>query len=320
MKKTYLNLIYSISAGIIPIMGCFALFIHFGYKPLLTNSISFDAKIQYIAEKKVGQTDLMAIGSSITLNDLSSKVIKDSIAASYFNFSCWGLQINDTKQLLIKYLPKYQPKYVVICSSLPDFTTGGNAESIENYLNTADYFKEHCKEYFYIKNYSSFLDIITRKQEYAKHRHSTKDDYASLNFDQYGAVLLNISSANILPERWNETGGFPTNYTNKQYAELTLLSQLLKDKGVRMIFVQTPIRAAYINTPYCQQAVNTHFTTCKAIVEKYGGVYLNFHNTLVFSNNDMFVDQFHLSETGAMLFTREVAGKLKNIIQPQGLR
>ena len=296
------------------------LFIHFGYKPLLTNSISFDAKILYLEEKKVGQTDLMAIGSSITLNDLSSKVIKDSIAASYFNFSCWGLQINDTKRLLISYLPKYQPKYVIICSSLPDFTTGGNLESIENYLNTGDYFKAHFKEYFYIKNYSSFLDIVTRKQEYSKHRYSTKDDYASLNFDEYGAALLDISPANRSSERWNETGGFPTNYTNQQYTELTSLSQLLKDNHVSLIFIQTPIRSAYINTSYCQQIVNTHFDRCKAIVEQHGGVYLNFHDTRVFANDAMFVDQFHLSEAGAMLFTREVAGSLKKIIQAKGLK
>lgn len=316
MKKKFSNFALSVLAIVIPILLGFELLIHTGYGPLFTNSIGFDAKIQYIEKNKIGQTDLLAIGSSITLNDLSSDVIRDSISnISYFNFSCWGLQIRDVKPVLIHYLPRYRPKYIVICSSLNDFTNAGNTASIENYFNTGDYFKQHFKEYFYIKNYNSLLDIFIRKQELKKHSHSNGDEYASLNFDQYGAVLLNLSPQNIQSDRWNAVGGFPTAYTNEEYSELILLCKLLKERQIKLIFIQSPIRKAYINTPGTQQILNNHFNVCDTIVERYGGKYLNLHDTTVFSNDRMFVDQFHLSKYGATLFTQKAITGIKAIIR-----
>jgi hypothetical protein len=314
MKNKFAPFIYSVVAVVLPILVIFELLMRAGYVPLLTNSISFDAKVHYIQKRNVGPTNVMIIGSSITLNNFSSAVIKDSLKTSFFNFSCWGLQINDTRQLIINYLPKYKPKYIIICSSTPDFTTDGNTESITNYLTANNYLKEHFKEYFYIRNYSSLLDIVTRKREMAKHDHGN-DDYASLNFDEHGSVLLNISPKNILPERWNEQGGFPTTHTDKQYAELTALSKLLKQRDIKLIFIQSPIRKAYVSTLRSQQVVNSHFKTCKKIIENNGGIYLNLHDTNIFANDTMFVDQFHLSVAGATLFTQLAMHQLKKAVQ-----
>jgi len=315
MKKNFTAFFYSVLAVVIPVLLVFEIFLRAGFTPLLTNSISFDAKIQYLQKRNISETKVMAIGSSITLNNLSSKVINDSLKTSFFNFSCWGLQINDTKQLITNYLPKYKPRYIIICSSTPDFTTDGNTESITNYLTANSYLKEHFKEYFYIRNYNSLLDIVTRKKEIAKHSSSTKDDYASLNFDEFGSVLLNISQKNILPERWNEQGGFPTMHTNKQYTELAALSKFLKQKNIKLIFIQSPIKKAYVGSLRSQQIVSSHFKRCKAIVESNGGIYLNLHDTNVFADDRLFVDQFHLSEQGATIFTQQAIHELKKTIQ-----
>lgn len=310
MKKKFFTFICSVSAVVIPILFLFELLMRVGYTPLLTNSISFDAKIECIKKNKIDQINLMAIGSSITLNNLSSEVIKKNFNTSYFNFSCWGLQINDIKQVLINYVPKYRPKYVLICSSIPDFTTLGNAESIENFFGTNDYFKSHFEEFFYIRNYNSILDIIKRKNEYDKYKISN-DDYTSLNFDKNGGVLLNIPSKNIETERWNEQVRFPTNYTNVQYKELECLCKFLKERGITLIFVQSPIKKSYAHTIKTKQLINAHFKTCKLLIKKCGGIYFNYYDTDFLLDDKLFVDQFHLSAIGATLFTERVADSLK---------
>lgn len=319
MKRNFKHFVYSVSAIVIPILLLFQLLAYLGYAPLFTNSISFDAKINYIQKRKVGQINLMAIGSSITLNNLSSKVISESLTNSYFNFSCWGLQIGDTKKLIINYLPKYKPKYILICSSTPDFTTAGNLESITNYINTNDYLKERFKAYFYLKNYSSLLDIIIRKRDLKKYT-ATNDNYTSLNFDQDGGALLNIPQKNISAERWNEKSGFPTPFTVNQYNELSSLCTFLAIQKIKLIFVQSPIKKDFFNTLIFQKIVFNHFQICRKLVEEKGGIYLNLSDTKVFADDKLFVDQFHLSSIGADLFTHIMVDKLKNIKELNNFR
>jgi hypothetical protein len=314
MKNKYTRFLFNAAAVILPILILFEVLYRIGYKPLYTNSVSFDAKTTYLEEKNLGQTNLMIIGSSITLNDVSSKVVEDSLHISFFNFSAWGLQINDTKFLLDTYLPKYKPRYVLICSSLPDFTTTGNVESISNYINTKDVIKKKFGEYFYIKNYNSLFDIYTRKKELQKNGISN-DNYASLKFDDYGGVLLNIPKKNIWPGRWNETRHFPTKFTGSQYVALNELAALLQQRNIKLIFIQTPVRGAYINLPGALAVITSHTDTCKAIIEKHNGLYLNYVNTVLSNNNQMFVDQFHLSEQGADYFTKMFIHQLLPLIK-----
>jgi hypothetical protein len=80
-----------------------------------------------------------------------------------------------------------------------------------------------------------------------------------------------------------------------------------------LIFVQAPIKEQYLNVPQAQKAVDSHILTCMNIVEKNGGIYLNFEGLKEFSNDNLFVDQFHLSARGATLFTKKLTHSLKTI-------
>ncbi|TWJ03601.1 hypothetical protein JN11_01148 [Mucilaginibacter frigoritolerans] len=316
MKNEYLKTVSSLSAIIVPVAILVVLLMHFGYTPLFTNSISFDAKIKFVNNKKPKQIDLAAIGSSITLNNLSSKVIKDSLNTSFFNFSSWGLQMNDIKEVIAKDIVNYKPKYILISSSIPDFILPGNLPALENYYNTNKFFKETFTPYFYIKNFNSIADIYTRKKATDK-LERVNDQYDSLNFDDYGGALLYIPEKNISASRWNAKDPFPTNYTNSQYKNLTALCVFLKEHNIKLIFVQSPIKKSYVYSAEAQQIIDDHFNTCKNIVEKYNNIYLNFYNPQLFSDDHLFVDQFHLSAAGAEIFTKQITHNLKinHIIQ-----
>lgn len=312
MKKGYSALALSLLAILVPIYLFYTVLMYKGYKPLLTNSISFDEKIRFIQNKKITQTNLLAIGSSMTLNNLSSRVIMDSIKSSYFNFACWGLQIGDTKKLLINYLPKYKPKCVVICSSVLDFADSKNI-TIDRYSNTWSFFKDHQAQLFYMRNYNSIQNIKARKDK-SDTLKLISSDYNSLKFDEGGGVLLNIPKNKISQRRWNLKVVFPTKATNYQYHELVLICMLLHQQHISLVFIQPPIKRSYTNSLRSLRIINAHFLKCKTIVEKYGGAYLSMYGDKEFSDDKMFVDQFHLSETGATLFTQKIVRDLKKVI------
>lgn len=313
MKK-YIVFVGKVAAMVVPIIALSIFFYFTGYGPLLTNSISFDAKLKYIKERNIKQTDILAIGSSMTLNNLSSTIIKDSLHMSYFNFASWGLQMKDIDQLAINYIPKYKPKYIIVVSSIMDFTNDELSASIQNYLNTSQNIKDNFEAYFYIKNFNSLAEIRGRKIELAKCASIDTNDYSSLHFDKWGGVLLRMSKKSFSLKRWNDHSPFPTKFTTSHYQALMSLSSLLKDRHIKFIFVQSPIKLQYTNTLSSQQSIENHFVNCKKIVEKYGGIYLNFHGIKEFSNDSLFVDQYHLSSVGATIFTRKLTHSLKPFI------
>jgi hypothetical protein len=312
----YLAFTVRLAAMVIPIIAFFTFLYLAGYRPLLTDSIGFDAKIRYVKEKKLKQIDLIAIGSSMTLNNLSSEVIKDSLNMSFFNLASWGLRIKDINHLAINYTPIYKPKYIIVVSSIADFNNDPLEVSINNYLNTSQYFKDHFEAYFYIKNFNSIAEIRSRKRELAKCLLVDTNDYSSLHFDKWGGVLLRMSKKSFSLKRWNDHEPFPTQSAPSQYQALISLSSFLKDQHIKFIFVQSPIKLQYVNTLASQQAVCNHFITCKNIVERFDGIYLNFHGIKEFSNDSLFVDQYHLSSTGAKLLTKKITHSLKGCLLP----
>lgn len=312
MKK-YSAFAVKVGAIVVPVFLFFILLDLCGFTPLFTNSISFDAKIKYVKEKKLGQIDFMAIGSSVTLNDLSSDVVKDSLGLSYFNFSSWGLQMKDVNAMVTDYIPKYKPKYVIVISSITDFANNDLSETINNYLNTDQYFKDHLHAYFYIKNFNSIEELMNRKKGLVEDMSIDTNYYNSLHYDEGGAVLLNIPKSRILARRWNDRLPFPTKYTPAQYQALDSLSANLRNHDIKFIFVQAPIKGQYVDNPGAQKSVTDHIARSKDIVEKNGGTYLNFEGGKEFANDSLFVDQFHLSARGAALFTKELTHSLKGI-------
>lgn len=304
-----------VAAIIIPILAFFIFLYYSGYTPLITSSISFDAKLKYIKEKKIKQADLIAIGSSMTLNNLSSETIKDSLPSSYFNFASWGLQMKDINQLVVNYIPKYKPKSIIVVSSITDFRNDELSTTIQNYLNTNQYIRDNFEGYFYIKNFNSIASIRSREKERRRSSSIIANDYSSLNFDDCGGVLLNISKQNISLKRWNDHSPFPTKYTPDHYRALVALSAYLKREHIKFIFVQAPIKQQYVNTLASRQAVYNHVAKCKNIIEKDGGIYLNFNGVAPFMSDSLFVDQFHLSSVGATIFTRQLTHSLRTISQ-----
>lgn len=286
----------------LPVFILFGMLFRLGFAPIVTNSDLFDAKMQHIKKLHIKQVNLMAIGSSITLYELKSDLVTQNLDTSYYNFASWGTQITDMKLMLAKFIPEHRPKYVIMCASLGEFMSPPNS-TYSNYLNTPTFIRDHLPEFFYLKNYNSIHQIIWRKYfEYP------------INFDAWGGASLTVKPTDINRKMRDAHDVFPTRYTQSNYNGLDSLAVWLKQQGIKFIFIQAPIKKSYANTDYYQQRINTHFDKCRSIIESRGGIYLNYYNTTIFTDS-LFVDQYHLQNAGAIIFTKEIVADLKKVIK-----
>ena len=302
MKKGQLNkFVIKAIVFALPVFVLFEVLFRLGFTPIVTSSDLFDTKMRHIKKQHITQVNLMAIGSSITLYELKSDIVRQNLDTSYYNFASWGIQITDMRLMLDKFIPVHQPKYVIMCASLGEFMSAPNS-TYANYLNTPGFIRKSLPELFYLKNYNSIHQIIWRKYfEYP------------INFDAWGGASLTVKPKDINRKMWDAHDIFPTKYTQSNYVGLDSLAGWLKQKNIKFIFIQAPIKKSYANTAFYQQRINTHFDKCRSIIEGQGGIYLNYYNTAIF-NDSLFVDQYHLQNTGAIIFTKEVVAGLKNVI------
>jgi len=303
MKKGQLNkFVIKTLLFALPVLVLFEILFRLGFSPIVTGSTLFDAKMRHIKKQHVKNVNLMAIGSSITLYELKSDIVRQKLGSSYYNFASWGIQITDMKLMLNKFIPEHNPKYVIMCASLGEFMLPQN-NTYANYLNTPDFIKNNLPELFYLKNYNSVHQIIWRKYfEYP------------INFDAWGGASIIAKPKNNGDKIPDGHDAFPTKYTQSNYNALDSLAGWLKEKDIKFIFVQAPVKKSYTNTAYYQQQVDTHFDKCRSIVEGGGGAYLNYYNTAIFTDS-LFVDQYHLQNAGAIIFTKEVVADLKKVIK-----
>ena len=301
MKSSYKIFFLKILLFSVPVFVFFEILFRLGYFPVITNSTCFDLKMMNVQKHHFKKIGLLSMGSSVGLYSLNSNIIVRNLNISYYNFSSWGLQMADTKILLSSFVKTYHPKYVLLASTFTDFTAPRN-NSYLDYLNTDNCIKNNFPEFFYFRNYTSIHQIIRRKVT----------GYA-LNFDNWGGVSLSVKQKDINRDKWNEHDIFPTKYTQGNYKQLDSLCTFLKEQKIKFIFVQTPIKKSYTNTASSKQIINSHFDRCRSIVERQDGMYFNYYNTSVFTDR-LFIDQYHLQDTGSVILTKEIVADLKKII------
>src|SRR5580700_5094592 len=138
MKKSINRFLLKILLFVIPVLFFFEILFRLGFAPIITNSTLFDVKMLAVQKHHIKNIKLLAMGSSITLYELNSDSIVQNFNLPYYNFASWGLQIADMNRLLTNLVTTNQPKYVIICSSFPDFISPPN-NSYLNYINTGNF-------------------------------------------------------------------------------------------------------------------------------------------------------------------------------------
>jgi len=266
--------------------------------PYYSNSFSLNAKLLQVQKQSFKKLDVLAIGSSATLNHLNSVVIVNRFGNSYYNFSSWAQDMTMTRYFGEFYVKKYDPKLVIIISHYYCFT---DDRGIEYSSFSPIVFALHLDVLSW--GYAGSINIRSARKEFKSNQHCFLDRevYESLVFDAYGGVPLNIPKDKISMKRWDDPLNADT--SESQYTELERLSKFLCGRNIKLVVVQTPIRKSDINERIKSQ-MTQHNIRCNNILNAHQNVFVDFSLEESLSDEAFYVDRVHLNELGATLFTQ----------------
>jgi hypothetical protein len=286
----------------LPVLVGYEILYRLGIYPVLTNSQLFDNKMLDVQRHPPGAVKLLAMGSSVTLYDLDSRMLGRDLGVAYYNFASWGMQVTDYGVVLHALVKEYRPSYILICSSPWDFMNPATGAYFD-YAGSAGWIRDRFPEYFYLRNYNP-VHVLYHRRFKSPRPH----------FDAWGGASVAEMWEGVVRKDYDEHLNFPAPNTELQYRALDSLCRFLSAEKVGLIFAQAPMEARYVNTPARQQAVAAHFERCRAIVEGRGQAYFNYYDTTIFVDS-LFADLTHLSKAGQEVLTGELVRDLKRIVR-----
>lgn len=289
--------------GIPPLAAIIVCVVIYGTSiPNVSNSLSFNAKMLFLKEKKIDTSlNVLAVGSSIALNNIHSTTMAKSLDASYVNTGSWGQSIIDNFKLIKTLVPQYKPKQIIIASNFMDFQSEWakiKFELIGDYLSNSHTLSEFDLKYN-IKN-------ADKLEEFKKNQ--TLYDY--LKYDDYGGINLDANFLKIDSIRWTGRAVDESPLDPVQYAYLDSISNFCKTNKIDLVFVQSPFRAGYYGqlTDIQMAFLNKHIAKIDAILTRDDQQFINTLNGDW--PDDLFVDYSHLNKEGAAIFTTQFLAEI----------
>ena len=219
--------------GILVLAG-FELLFQAGFVPVVTDSTYFDHKMAWVRQHPLPPPQLILVGSSVPLYGVQSGPIVRQLPLSFYNFCSWRMRIADCGIVVPALVQEYRPKYVVLGSNLGDFC-GLPDSTYLNYTRISPAMRQRLPELWYFLDFHPIHQIVYRR---LKSR--------TVRFDRYGGgdwafdrSLSNgpLADLGVLPEP------LPFDLQNQgiHYRALDSMSRWLRDRGVKLIFVQFPV-------------------------------------------------------------------------------
>lgn len=278
--------------------------------PRLSDSFSLNEKIEFI-RKNNKSAEIIAIGSSICLNNMHSKTIVQRLHSdSYLNTSSWGTTMQDNYLLLKILCEIHTPNTLILASNITEFQLPSkkiDSSLLKNYLISSDF----ISNLYYLKCFD--LRYYIDNFKYAKKVRSSKNDYEYLVFDEHGGVNLDGTNFKIDMKRWN-TGFESGEIIDDNYLYLDSISSFCKSNNIELLFFQSPFRnglySSFDNSKLA--ALKLHVRKIESILETDQHVFID--SNMHLWGDTLFIDGEHLSSKGAESFTEYCFDKTDRII------
>lgn len=267
--------------------------------PNYSNSISFNEKMDFIRHKDLNKIEYIVLGSSMSLNNIDSEIMIEKFGENYLNLASWGFKFSDIElflQNMLGYFPNL--KSVIISSNLMDYSDIRLVEIIINYPNL-----KRSLEYFPgIFSYFIDLDIkyLLNNSRGNEGRKSNISFYQSLDFDEYGGVVLNIPPDNIDEKRWVKNLN-DYRVSKYQIEKLNGVIDVLKQKQIKLYITFSPLRPGS-QTLEEHEKYEIQIKKIENELAKRDVEFINC-NSIYPWNDSLYVDYAHLNKKGTEIYT-----------------
>lgn len=269
--------------------------------PNLSNSYSFNEKADFL-RNKLYNVEVLAIGSSISLNNLHSQAISQAFNTNrYINSASWGLNLEESYETFKILCKQSKPKTVIIASNVCDFYLNDKIirfSAFERYIQSNNLLKVLC----YLRTID--FPYLWENAYFSKVVRTSSKDYYYLKFDDFGGVNLTSKDFNFDEARWLDSSFIRENLVDSiQYRYLDSLSLYCKQGNIDLLFFQSPIREGKWMSLNQREInlMNAHTDRVSNHLNRYGFKFVNSNKTIW--PDSLFADWLHLNDIGANQFT-----------------
>jgi len=273
--------------------------------PRLTGNVALNEQIHRVAELPSGRIQVLALGSSMTLNNLASgPVVEHFKTLEMINAGAWGMGAFETALLGPELVEHLDPSTVIMVTNLMDFIPGTPLNEKE-----VAAIREHLAHGGSFWDYFTFWDApwFLRQMGLNRIRFTDPGNYEYLGFDTHGAATLEVPQDRIFPLRFNKPPPKPEELEENIYAAFASFSAWLRERDTDLIVLLSPYRKG-LQDAELERMNAAHALRLKKILDASGHRMVNGNERLW--PDSVFNDSSHLDRAGAEQFTRWALDRL----------
>lgn len=243
--------------------------------------------------EKVTNMDILFIGSSHAYRGFDTRIAEEYGFKS-FNLGSSAQTPVQTKLLLEEYLDKLKPKMIVY-EVYPYTLMNDGVESSLDIIANGNINHEVLNMAFSLNNIKTYNSLLYGYYRVLFKRNKDFEENTVIGNDTYipGGFVEKKMAYNQTPSgtEVKETEWIPIHY---QVAALDKIIGLAKEKGIKLVLVQSPVTKAEFKKYINNDAIDS-FYSAKA-------VYYNFNQSLALSDSTDFYNSDHLNQNGVRIF------------------
>ncbi|MFT3884295.1 MAG: hypothetical protein QM724_02345 [Flavobacteriales bacterium] len=266
--------------------------------PRITTNISLNAKLHLLKERRGQRVDVLAFGSSMTLNNLSSRAVLEALGdSSYLNLGAWGMDVRQCLHLARIVVPQVRPRVVLMVTNMGDFS--GSAERFPmDSARITNYLGEWSETGAYLRTRDA--GYYLRQMELNAVRMNDPGNYERLVFDRFGGVELEVPPDRVDPDRYNKRPPERQELLDDHYQALQCLAEYLHDRGIRFIVLRSPYRDG-LRDAHTDSTLAWHGARLRTTLAAHGGTVCDVSGRSW--PDSLFCDYGHMNAHGAYLFS-----------------
>jgi len=163
---------------------------------LVSNSVSYNLKADFVRQhrEKLSKAGLVVVGSSLSLNNVSAKMLQDSLGLPTINLSSWALNIQNFQNS-----PLWDEKKMFLINiGIADFGDPPSVEIKDNF----SFHTTRAREWLnFLTDIRTFLGMREQTRKILAIQDNT--DYNSCHFDECGSVLFSVAGFRYDKGQWD---------------------------------------------------------------------------------------------------------------------
>lgn len=246
--------------------------------------------------KEIKDIDILFLGSSHAYRGFDTRLFKN-FGFNTFNMGTSAQTPMQTEVLLKKYLNSLNPRIIIFEVNLGMFSNDGVESAIDIISNDRidQYVIDMAIKQKNIKVFNSLIYAIYRSKIYEQPAFDIYYRYGDDTYVPGGYVQKDLSFYKFV-----DYGNRTNNLDIKpiQLQSFKNIIELIKNKNIRLILVQSPITKSlyktYINQNQFQNLMKSH------------GEYYNFNELVSLNDSLDFFDNLHLNQSGVEVFNKKL--------------